>query len=54
MDIKITKFYFLDKASQAYAAEVLAGLGLVNVTKIWSQDNINGYRETLVVILYEH
>lgn len=52
MKMKITTFYFKDKASQKYAEEMLAQVGLVNASKTWYENLKEGYVETYTVTLY--
>lgn len=49
----ITKFFFKDKESQKFAAEMLEQLGLVNTSKEWYENSREGYVETLTVTLFE-
>lgn len=53
MKMVMTKFYFKDKDSQKFAAEMLEQVGLVNVSKEWYETLKEGYVETLTVMLYE-
>lgn len=52
MSMVITKFYFKDKPSADFAAEMLDGLGLLNRATEWTETLKDGRQETFCVTLF--